>query len=147
MPLQFRLTHKINSVAAVGIIGVLTLGAIFIAGNASQDVARVEDEQARAFGDSNAMLQIALLEQRRAEKNFLIRKDEQYLAPFQQSGKVAAASLAELIRQTEASGPADLLGKLKFIKSGIEEYERLFAHLSAAVIKLGLKEDLGLEGN
>ncbi|ABE38232.1 methyl-accepting chemotaxis sensory transducer [Rhodopseudomonas palustris BisB5] len=147
MPFRLRLSHKINSIAVVGIAGVLALGALFTFGNASQDAARIEDERARALGDSNAKLQIAMLEQRRAEKNFIIRKEESYLRQYQDNAKAAKAILADMTQRAEAAGQTDLSGKMKTIQAGYEDYDRHFAQLADAQIKLGLKEDLGLEGN
>jgi methyl-accepting chemotaxis protein len=147
MSLRLSLTYKINSIAVVGILGVLALGALYIIGNASQEAARVADEQARALGDNNARLQIALLEQRRAEKNFLMRKDERYLAEFQRSETTAADALAAMIRQTEAAGQSDLTSTLKSVQSGVETYQRQLKAMIGAVVSLGLKEDAGLEGS
>ncbi|PZA10513.1 methyl-accepting chemotaxis protein [Rhodopseudomonas palustris] len=146
MALRLGLSLKINSIAVVGIAGVLALGALHIIGTSSQDAARLIDEHARALGDSNERLQIALLEQRRAEKNFLLRKDEQYLGQFQQSGRVAAETLADMIRQTEASGQNELTRSLQSVQTGFDNYQRQFGRLAEASVKLGLKEDLGLEG-
>jgi methyl-accepting chemotaxis protein len=145
--LRLRLSHKINSIAAVGIAGVLALGGLFMAGSASQEAARILDEQANSLSDSNARLQIALLEQRRAEKNFLMRRDERYLEEFKQSGKIAAEELSRLIRQAEAIGATALLRDLKLVDSGLQEFYRLFGQMTAAIVKLGLKENLGLESN
>ncbi|WP_322514532.1 HAMP domain-containing methyl-accepting chemotaxis protein [Rhodopseudomonas palustris] len=146
MSLRLRLSHKINSIAAVGIAGVLALGGLFMLGSASQEAARLEDERARALGDSNTLLQIAMLEQRRAEKNFMLRKDDAYVAAHQEGGKSARATVADMIRQTEAAGRSDLTRNLRSIEAGYADYERHFAQLAAAQIKLGLKETLGLEG-
>ena len=91
-------------------------------------------------------LQIALLEQRRSEKNFLLRRDEQYLEQFRSSGKTADANLAEMIRLVDPAAQAELATRLKAIQSGFETYTKQFADVAASQIKLGLKEDLGLEG-
>ncbi|UYO48929.1 methyl-accepting chemotaxis protein [Rhodopseudomonas palustris] len=147
MSLRLGLTSKINSIALVGIIGVLAFGALYMIGTSSQDAARLIDERARTLGDNNAKLQIALLEQRRAEKNFMLRKDEQYLGMFQQSGRVAAETLTDMIRQTEAAGQTELTRSLKSVQDGFENYQRQFGRFGEATVKLGLKEDLGLEGS
>ena len=147
MPFHLRLSHKINSIAAVGIAGVLALGALFLIGNASQEAARLEDERARTLGDSNSRLQITMLEQRRAEKNFMIRKDEKYVGLYNEYGKTSSTILADMIRQTEAAGQSELTRNLKIIQAGYQDYDRHFLDLAAAQTKLGLKEDVGLEGS
>uniref|UniRef100_E6VF04 Methyl-accepting chemotaxis sensory transducer n=2 Tax=Rhodopseudomonas palustris TaxID=1076 RepID=E6VF04_RHOPX len=147
MSLRLGLTPKINSIALVGIAGVLAFGVLYMVGTSSQDAANLIDERARMLGDSNAKLQIALLEQRRAEKNFMLRKDEQYLGLFQQSGRAAADTLADMIRQTEATGQSELTRSLRAVQAGFETYQRQFGTLADATVKLGLKEDAGLEGS
>lgn len=147
MAFRLSLAHKISSIAAVGIVGVLTLGGIYMTSNAALDGASRADEHARSIGDANARLQIALLEQRRAEKNFLLRKDEQYLEQFKQSSKTADDNLAEMIRLIDPATEADLATRLKAIQSGANTYGKQFSELAAAQIKLGLKEDAGLEGS
>ncbi|WP_022719822.1 methyl-accepting chemotaxis protein, partial [Rhodopseudomonas sp. B29] len=147
MAFRLSLAHKINSIAVVGIVGVLALGGIYMTSNASLKSARRADEHARSIGDANARLQIALLEQRRAEKNFLLRKDEQYLAQFKQSGKTAADNLTEMFRLIDPATEQDLATRLKAIQAGSDSYAKQFSDLAAEQIKLGLKEDLGLEGS
>ncbi|MGO3932676.1 methyl-accepting chemotaxis protein [Rhodopseudomonas pseudopalustris] len=147
MPFRLRLSHKINSIAAVGIAGVLALGALFVLGNASQDAARSIDEQARDLGRSNDRLFVTFLEQRRTEKDFLLRKDDKYIKQHQQLSTTAIRYLDELARQSRALGRTDLTDSLKAIQSGYSDYTRHFAALTAARIRLGLKEDLGVEGS
>ncbi|MBI5131683.1 MAG: HAMP domain-containing protein [Rhodopseudomonas palustris] len=147
MTLRLRLSHKINSIAAVGIAGVLALGGLYLIGSASQEAARSEDERARTLGDSNNRLQITMLEQRRAEKNFMIRKDEKYVGLYKDYAKTSSTILADMIRQTETAGQSELSRNLKTIQAGYQDYDHRFLDLAAAQTKLGLKEDIGLEGS
>jgi methyl-accepting chemotaxis protein len=147
MSITLRLNHKINSIAAVGIVGVLVLAGLYLVGNATQQAARSEDESARSLGELQNKLLVNFLKLRRAEKDFLLRKDEKYIQSHQQISKTAASELDEMIRQTAASGTSDLRDKLNTIQSGYSSYGQHFAALSDARIKLGLKEDLGLEGS
>jgi methyl-accepting chemotaxis protein len=147
MPLRIRLSHKINSIAAVGIAGVLALGGLFLFGSAAERDARLQDESARALGNSNARMQVAMLEQRRAEKNLMIRKEDKYLEEHRRGGKVAREVLTAMIAQTETAGLPDLTRDLKTIQAGYEDYDGHFGRIAGALAKLGLTEDAGLEGN
>ena len=80
MAFSLRLTHKINSIGVLGIAGLLMLGALYWVGNASQDVFRKQDDSARSLGDLQNRALVAMLQMRRAEKDFLLRKDEKYVA-------------------------------------------------------------------
>ncbi|MFC0239087.1 methyl-accepting chemotaxis protein [Rhodopseudomonas telluris] len=144
--LRLRLSHKINSIAAVGILGVLALGALYMIGNATEQAALTQDERARSLGDRNMRMQIAMLEQRRAEKNFMIRKEEKYVAQYREIGDTIKALIDDMIRHAEAAGQQDLAGNLKTIQAGYRDYDEYFGQLAAAQTRLGLTENLGLEG-
>ena len=59
MSISIRLSHKINSIAAVGIVGVLALGGLYLAGNASQEIARSADDRYQTLREARAALQQA----------------------------------------------------------------------------------------
>jgi methyl-accepting chemotaxis protein len=147
MHFSLRLSHKIYSIAAPGIVGLLVLGGLYLLGNASQKFARDENESARSLSDLQNKAFVGFLELRRAEKDFLLRKDEKYIQLHQQTSKEVASDLGEMRRRTAASGRSDLSQKQDAIQTGYESYQQHFAGLSGARIKLGLKEDLGLEGS
>jgi methyl-accepting chemotaxis protein len=147
MNIALRLSHKINSIAAVGIVGVLVLGSLYLIGNSAQRVARSADDSARSLGDLQNKLLVNFLKLRRDEKDFLLRKDEKYIQLYQQVSSEAADELDRMMRQTADLGQGDLREKLSVIRSGYLSYIQHFAALSAARIKLGLTEDLGLEGS
>jgi methyl-accepting chemotaxis protein len=147
MHFNLRLSHRIYSIAALGMVGLLVLGGLYLLGNASQKVARDENESARSLSDLQNKVFVGLLGLRRAEKDFLLRKDEKYIQLHQQTSKEVASDLGEMRRRTAASGRSDLSQKLDAIQTGYESYQQHFAGLSGARIKLGLKEDLGLEGS
>jgi methyl-accepting chemotaxis protein len=142
-----RLSHRIYSIAALGIAGLLVLGGLYMLGNASQAFARDENESARALSELQNKVFVEFLELRRSEKDFLLRKDEKYVQRHRQTSKEMASDLAEMQRRMAASGRSDLGQKLNAIQTGYESYEQHFVGLSGAKIKLGLKEDLGLEGS
>jgi methyl-accepting chemotaxis protein len=145
--LRLRLSHKINSIGLLGIAGLLILGALYWIGDASQDVYRKQDDSARALGDLQNRALVAMLQMRRAEKDFLLRKDEKYVADHRRLNAEMTADLTEMSRRTAASGQADLRRKIEMIQAGSADYSNHFAMLVAARIKLGLNENTGLEGS
>ena len=147
MNFRLRLSHRIYSIAALGMGGLFVLGGLYLMGNASQKLARDENESARSLGDMQNKIFVGFLELRRAEKDFLLRKDEKYIQLHEQASKQVASDLGEMRRRTATSGRNDLNQKLDSIQAGYEGYQQHFAGLSGARIKLGLKEDLGLEGS
>jgi methyl-accepting chemotaxis protein len=75
---SIRLTHRIMAIGAIGLVGLLAVGAIYEVGSWSQDASRTLATDARAMADLNKQLSIEMLEARRAEKNFQVRRNESY---------------------------------------------------------------------
>ena len=76
--LAFRLTQKIMAIGFIGLIGLGVFGLIYFLGSSSQDRSRLAAENARKIESLEKKLAIDLLEVRRAEKDFLIRRDQAY---------------------------------------------------------------------
>jgi methyl-accepting chemotaxis protein len=144
--LHFRLSHKIVSIAVVGVVGLLALGGLYLIGDASQEVARRQDDSARSLGELQNKALVTLLKLRRTEKDFLLRKDEKYVRVHEEMSKEIAADLSELQRRS-GGGQDDLSRKLAAIETGYQAYRTHFVALATARLKLGLTEDRGLEGS
>jgi methyl-accepting chemotaxis protein len=72
---SIRLTHKIMAIGIVGLIGLVAFGAIYQFGSWSQDASRIVASEGRAISDLNTQIAIKMLEARRAEKDFQLRRD------------------------------------------------------------------------
>src|SRR5947207_15789599 len=75
---SIRLTHKIMAIGIVGLIGLLVFGAIYQFGSWSQDGSRLVAGESRAISNLTKQISIRMLEARRAEKDFQLRRDESY---------------------------------------------------------------------
>jgi methyl-accepting chemotaxis protein len=71
---QLRLTHKIAAIGLVGVVGLAAVGLIYQQGTWAQDGVRKVAEDARAILGLTKRISIEMLEARRDEKNFLLRK-------------------------------------------------------------------------
>ena len=139
------LTHKIAAIGAIGVIGVLVLGAIYHVGFFTQDHFRQLAERAQVtFAQANA-LQVKLLEGRRAEKDFLLRGDMKYAARHTELNDAIRADLERLRQQAVAAGIRDLQ-KIDFITAGFNKYRTHFLAVVDAKQRMGLNETSGLEG-
>src|ERR1700755_2825622 len=76
---QLRLTHKIAAIGFVGVVGLAAVGLIYQQGTWAQDGVRKVAEDARAILGLTKRISIEMLEARRDEKNFLLRKQESYV--------------------------------------------------------------------
>ena len=144
---SIRLTHKILAIGIVGLIGLLAFGAIYQVGTWSQDASRVVASEGRAISDLNRQLSIRMLEARRAEKDFQLRRDEKYSKHHSELSATISSDLDRLKSLARSSGLSSILEKIEVVQRGFASYVKNFAGLTQAEIKLGLNEKLGLSGS
>jgi methyl-accepting chemotaxis protein len=76
---DIRLAYKVGSLGAVGVLGLLLVGWIYFIGSAWQSHYEKISSAASALEGTMKDLEIALLQSRRNEKDFLLRKDDKYI--------------------------------------------------------------------
>src|SRR5262249_30996623 len=119
---------------------------IYMAGARSQEHYRAVAAGARAIGLLADKLAVELLQARRAEKDFLLRSDEQYVARHAELAKDIRADLDAIKQQADAAGRSELADKAALVHAGFDAYVGHFAALVDTRRKLGLDENSGLEG-
>ena len=144
---SIRLTHKIMAIGLVGLLGLLALGAIYQVGSWSQDASRTVAGEGRAISDLNRQLSIKMLEARRAEKDFQLRRDESYAKRHAELSAAIERDMDRLKSQARSGVFSEIVGKIDVIQRGFAAYSKNFASLVQAEIKLGLNEKLGLTGS
>ncbi|MEO8321433.1 MAG: methyl-accepting chemotaxis protein, partial [Bradyrhizobium sp.] len=144
---SFRLTHKIMAIGIVGLIMLLAFGAIYQVGAWSQEASRVVAGEGRAISDLNRQLSVSMLEARRAEKDFQLRRDEKYSKHHSELSTAIERDLERLKSLVRSSGLGSILEKIEIVQRGFTNYVKNFAGLTQAEIKLGLNEKLGLSGS
>jgi methyl-accepting chemotaxis protein len=144
---QFRLTHKIAAIGCVGVVGLAAVGLIYQQGTWSQDNARKVAEDARAIAGLTKRISIGMLEARREEKNFLLRKQDSYVKHHAQLSGAIGRDFNELKTMVKAAGYTDLSQKIGVIHDGFEGYGNDFAVLALVQAKIGLNETAGLTGS
>ena len=144
---HLRLTHKIMAIGAVGLAGLLAFGAIYQIGSWSADASRAVAGNARAISDLNQQLSTDMLEARRAEKDFQLRRDASYSKRHAELSAKIDGEFARLKPLARSSGINGLPEKLDIVHGGFGSYVKDFGALSQAEIKLGLNETLGLSGS
>ena len=144
---SIRLTHKIMAIGLVGLLGLLALGVIYQVGNWSQDASRSVAGEGRAISDLNRQLSIKMLEARRAEKDFQLRRDESYSKRHAELSAAIERDMERLRSLAQSGGFNVVVDKIATVQRGYANYARNFAGLVQAEIKLGLNEKLGLTGS
>jgi methyl-accepting chemotaxis protein len=144
---SLRLTHKIMAIGAAGLLTVIGVGAIYRAGNLSEEASRASATSARAIFDLNKQLTIEMLEARRAEKNFQTRHNESYAKAHAELVGTINGDFDRLFTLTTSAGLGALAAKTKVAHESFKIYAGDFAALVGAETKLGLNETLGLTGS
>ncbi|MBR0838731.1 HAMP domain-containing protein [Bradyrhizobium liaoningense] len=145
--ISMRLTHKIMAIGLFGLIGLVAFGAIYQIGSLSQDTSRAAAEDARRLSDLNQRISLQLLEARRAEKDFQLRRDQSYAKRHAELASDITRNLDRLGGATRAGGYTAVAEKVSLARAGFERYAREFAAVEQAEVKLGLNETLGLSGS
>ncbi len=144
---SIRLTHKIMAIGVVGLVGLLAFGAIYQVGSWSQDSSRVVAVEGRALSSLNQQISIKMLEARRAEKDFQLRRDESYAKRHVELSAGIDHDLEKLKSMARSSGLNSIPQKIDIVQRGFANYVKNFASLAQAETKLGLNEKLGLSGS
>jgi methyl-accepting chemotaxis protein len=144
--IRVRITHKIAAIGAIGFGGLALVGGIYLTGDATQERYRVIAADAVAISDRVDRLSRKLLESRRAEKDFLLRSDDKYAQRHAELAKSVEEDFDALGRQVRGPALADLDKTIAAIRAGHATYRRHFNATVEVRRKLGLTEELGLEG-
>jgi methyl-accepting chemotaxis protein len=144
---SLRLTHKVMAIGIAGLAGLLAFGAIYQIGSWSQDSSRNVAVEGRALSSLNQQLSIKMLEARRVEKDFLLRRDESYVKHHAVISAGIDRDLEKLKSMVRSSGLEAVAEKVDIIQRGFANYVKNFASVAQGETRLGLNEKLGLSGS
>jgi methyl-accepting chemotaxis protein len=142
MSIQFGITYQISAIGLAGFIGFAGTGLLYQTVSHTIGTASSNLENVNAGLDKLNSLDIALLEARRAEKDFLLQHKEDYvkrqaaaMARFSDDAR-ALRTFADESRQQDLDNITGLAG----------EYEKQFGATAGIARKIGLDENSGLMG-
>lgn len=144
---SLRLSHKILMIGVIGLLGLAVFGGIYLTGAASQEEARKVAEEAQLMSNLNEKLARDMLDARRAEKDFLLRRDEVSMKRHAAVSATITAGMDRLRTMIRAGGFSGLSDKIDNLAKGFDEYQKQFAAMEQTEIRIGLDEKLGLSGS
>jgi methyl-accepting chemotaxis protein len=144
---SLRLTHKIMAIGVLGLLGLLAVGAIYQIGTASQDRSRLLADEGRAIANLNTRLSISMLEARRAEKDFQLRREPSYSRHHAELATKISGDFERLKILLRTGGYGAMLEKIEAAQRGFAAYAKDFKELAEAESRLGLNETQGLSGS
>ncbi len=99
-----------------------------------------------ALAEEAERMALAMLECRRAEKDFLLRRDSAYAARHAEWVDALTARSRKARRITELSGAPEMIRSIDAIQAAADIYARSFTDIVAAWERKGLSENDGLQG-
>jgi methyl-accepting chemotaxis protein len=141
---RFSLKIQIGLIGAIGALALLLLGSFQQFERNRESVFWTKAQAVSALHEQMTALNLALLEARRAEKDFLLRNDEKYVVRNKEMVARADGLLAEAIAHPEANTIADLLSRTK---KELTAYRDAFSAVAATQVRIGLNETKGLLGS
>lgn len=141
-----KLNTKIFLLAPLSIIGMLVVSGIFFTTHTvTQGFEQKIAQTGRIILLKNE-IEKNLLQLRRNEKDFLLRKDEKYVTRHGDRSTIVGQQIAELATLIETEYPSQITELLAGIQSGFGKYVQMFGDLYQAGLDLGLNEKEGLQG-
>jgi len=135
-------SYQIGLVGLIGVIGLIVVALVYYFGSVELGAASEALAHSNASLAKLAEVKIDLLETRRAEKDFLLRRKEDYV-------KKHEAALAEFTRdagQLRAMVGEQRRAQLDKVSGAVAQYQRQFNLVTDEARKIGLDENSGLQG-
>ena len=139
---RIGIRYQIDLVGLMGVLGLLLVGGLYYFGSSELAASNRRLERADAILSLLDRIKIDLLEARRSEKDFLLRRHPDY-------AKKQAVALAHF--NSDRAALADLMDAasralIAKTEAAIAEYEKQFRVVVDAAARIGLDENSGLQG-
>src|SRR5215470_10231138 len=144
--MNMNVTRRIMAVGAVGVFGLMLVGAFYFYGNWVQVGFRAASDDAERIAGTALKLRVDFLDARRLEKDFLLRRDVDFVTRHKEVSKAIGSNLSSLQDSARSLGQTQLVRQIAFIIEVFGSYEGHFASIVSVQKELGLTESLGLEG-
>ena len=134
------------AVGAVGVFGLMLVGALYFYGSWVQDGFRAASDAAERIAGTALKLRVDFLDARRLEKDFLLRYDLDHATRHKEVSRAIGSSLSSLQDSARVLDQTELARQIASIIEMFGSYERHFASIVSVQKELGLNESSGLEG-
>ncbi|HZH26589.1 MAG TPA: methyl-accepting chemotaxis protein [Azospirillaceae bacterium] len=141
---HFGLKVQIGLIGAIGTAGLLLYGAIDHYNTARQQAYQAEALAAASLDSQVDAIRLNLLDARRAEKDFLLRKEERYAARNAEIVAQTDRLVAEVLARPTAGSIVEQLNRMR---GELKSYAQAFQAVAAEQARVGLDETKGLLGS
>lgn len=140
---KLTISGRLGLLFGVVAVGFVAVGVTYAVSVRTEEATRTELWRIEKFDNGIHRLRQELLEARRQEKDFLLRKDLKYVGLHEELMKSADEGLARIER---LAPDRRLLGDLKEVEKGLKDYQRAFRVAVDAQVEMGLNEKTGVRG-
>jgi methyl-accepting chemotaxis protein len=144
--MNINIGRRIMAVGAVGVFGLMLVGALYFYGNWVQDGFRAASDDAERIAGTALKLRVDLLDAWRLEKDFLLRRELDPVTRHKEVSKAIESNLSMLQDSARSLGQTELVRQITSIIEVFGSYEKHFASIVSVQKQLGLNESSGLEG-
>jgi methyl-accepting chemotaxis protein len=140
---RFGITAQISVIGAIGVVGLLAIGGVYLQATATQSSYTLIRSHAVQATELVSELRIDLLQARRHEKNFQLRRTAESQSLHAATMAHVADRLAALAGMQQGATAAALI---KQVETGAGRYAAAFAELVRSAGTVGLDETQGKLG-
>ncbi len=141
--MHLRLSHKIGLLVPIAVAGILSIVAIFIVEKAIEQSFQKKERAIEASDKALLVLQNKMVEERGAEKDFLLQKSDEAVRHHEEFS-VETREQLDVLKNTVTN--PEVQQKLQAISVGLNLYLTEFNALVEANTELGLDPSKGREG-
>lgn len=140
---RFKIGVQVSLIGAIGVVGLVAVGAVYLWGAARQAGAEHAMMRASEANLEAKAVEVAMLQARRNEKDFLLRRQERYLELHAKVVDDVRTTLGTLTQHVDGEART-LIGR---VEAGVTAYGAQFAALGQTAKTLGLDENSGVLGH
>ncbi len=138
-----RINTRIAILAAVPLVGLALLGIAYLIADSRIETATAANRSNESLRDAAAHVSQGALEMRRREKDFLLRKDMEYIERYDNETQRVSEYLGTMTGMNSASG---LQGPIGILSEATQDHIAQLKTVSVLAQRIGLDENSGLEG-
>src|SRR5215468_2542812 len=122
-PMNMNVTRRIMAVGAVGVFGLVLVGALYFYGLWVQDGFRAASDDAERIAGTSLKLRVDFLDARRLEKDFLLRRELDHVTRHKEVSKAIQSNLSSLKESARSLNQTELVRQIASIIEMFSSYE------------------------
>ena len=140
---NFKIAQRVSAIVILGVAAMAVFGGIQIYGQSMTAKAVKSNTDYNTLALGSQEIQSQSLQMRRAEKDFLLRRDMKYAEAYKNNVSKLTAVLDAVRKEHVADAKAETLTRLE---GAVKAHAKQFAMVVAQIQELGLDEKAGLQG-